>query len=88
MMVRENLGYIRNRFKIVLAEKETRDKRSYSYREICAITGIATSTLTDWAKGNAKYYAGDTLAALCHFLECKPGDLLEYIPPAETVTEA
>jgi DNA-binding Xre family transcriptional regulator len=71
-------GTIRNRFKIKLAEKETRDGRSYTYLAIQAATGIATSTLTDWAKGRTRYFSAETLAALCEFFECVPGDLLEY----------
>ncbi len=76
-------GTIRSRFKIALATKEVRDGRKYPYRDIEAATGIATSTLTDWAKGagKQKHIALDTLAALCAFLECTPADLLEYIPP-------
>jgi putative transcriptional regulator len=83
MMVKINLGSIRNRFKIVLAEKEVKDGRRYSYRDIQEITGVAASTLTDWAQGKARFIAVDTLAALCHFLECRPADLLEYLPPED-----
>jgi putative transcriptional regulator len=74
-------GTIRNRLRVVLAEKETRDGRRYTYREIEDLTGVSTSTLTDWAKGRVKQYAVVTLAALCQFLECVPADLLEYVPP-------
>lgn len=76
-------GTIRNRFKIALAEKETREGRRYTYLEIQAATGIATSTLTDWARGRTKYFSADTLAGLCAFLDCLPGDLLEYVPGGE-----
>lgn len=81
-MVKSNLGSIRNRFKIKLAEKETRDNARYTYRYISAVTGIAASTLTDWSNNRLRFVATDTLAALCSFLGCKPGDLLEYIPPS------
>ena len=84
-MVKDNQGLIRLRFRVVLAQKETRDGKSYSYEAIKHETGIATSTLTDWAKGRARFIAVDTLAALCKFLECQPGDLLEYLPPESHV---
>jgi putative transcriptional regulator len=87
MMVKENQGVIRNRLKVLIAQKEISDGRNYSYADIQAATGIAVSTLVDWAKGRAKYYAGDTLAALCNFFDCKPGDLLEYLAPSEVTTE-
>ena len=78
-----NPGQIRNRLKIEIAEKESRDGKRYTYRDIHTITGIATSTLSDWVKGGVRLLAVDTLAALCAFLECTPGDLLKYVPPVE-----
>lgn len=82
-MVKQNLGYIRNRFKVALAQKEIKDGRKYSYESIKEATGIAASTLTDWSSGKVRFIAVDTLAALCHFLECSPADLLEYVIPGE-----
>lgn len=80
-MVKRNSGTIRNRLKILIAQKEVRDERKYTYMDIQEATGVATSTLTDWSNGKARLISVDTLAALCTFLECVPGDLLEYIPP-------
>lgn len=80
-MAVENLGAVRNRLKILIAEKEISDGRNYSYADIQAATGVAVSTLVDWTRGRSRHYAGETIAALCHFFGCKPGDLLEYIPP-------
>ncbi len=68
------------RFKVLLAEKELRDGRKYTYSEVRDLTGVATSTLTDWARGDVKYVALSTLAALCVFFECGTADLLEFIP--------
>ena len=73
-------GQVLNRFRILLAEKEHRDRRKYSYMEIQARTGIAVSTLSYWATNKTKRYDADTIAALCEFLDCTPGDLLEYNP--------
>lgn len=77
-------GTIQNRFKVKLAEKEMADGRKYTYLDIQAETGIATSTLTDWAKNRTRYFSADTLAALCLFFGCQPGDLLAHIPPGAT----
>ncbi len=82
-MVKENQGFIRTLFKVALAKKEIRDGKSYSYVEIQQATGVATSTLTDWAKGRTKNISLGTLAALCAFLGCQPGDMLEYVPPVD-----
>lgn len=86
MMVKTNQGSIRNRFKVALAEKETRDGRRYTYADILAATGVSTSTLTDWAQGKLNKIALPTLAALCNFFECQPGDLLEYVPASESLS--
>ena len=83
MMVRKHIGAIRNRFKIALAEKEVKDGRRYTYRDIQELTGVSTSTLTDWAQGKVKNVAVDTLAALCFFFECQPSALLEYMAPSK-----
>ena len=88
MMVKENIGAVRNRLKVLIAQKEITDGRNYSYSDIQAATGVAVSTLVDWARGRSKYYAGDTLAALCFFFGCQPGDLLEYVPPVVSSEKA
>lgn len=80
-MVKGSPGTIRNRFRVLIAEKEHRDGRSIPYTEIQQLTGIATSTLSAWASQRVVRYDADTLAALCAYLECTPGDLLEYLPP-------
>jgi putative transcriptional regulator len=74
------MGKIINRFKILLAEKEVKDGRSYSYRAIQAATGIAASTLSALANNATTRYDAGTLAALCTFFSCQPGDLLIYEP--------
>jgi putative transcriptional regulator len=83
-MVKGTPGMIRNRFRILIAEKEHRDGRSIPYTEIQQATGIATSTLSAWASQRVVRYDADTLAALCAYLECTPGDLLEYLPASST----
>jgi putative transcriptional regulator len=74
------MGKIINRFKILLAEKEVKDGRSYSYRAIQEVTGIAASTLSALANNNTTRYDAGTLAALCDFFGCQPGALLVYEP--------
>ena len=76
-------GQIRNTLKVRIAEKELRDGKRYTYRMINEITKVATSTLSDWATGGVRLISADTLAALCAWLECQPGDLLQYVPPAQ-----
>ena len=63
-------GQVLNRFRILLAEKEYRDRQKYSYVEIQTRTGIAVSTLSNWATNKTKRYDAVTIAALCEFLDC------------------
>jgi len=73
-------GRIYTRFKILLAEKEVRDQRKYTYEDIKETIGIATSTLSAYAqnKESVKAYKKTTLAKLCTFFECEIADLIVY----------
>ena len=74
------MAKIRNRFKILLAQKESRDGRNYSYDDIYQATGISPTTITSYAKGRVARFDEVTLIKLCDFLECDLGDLLIYPP--------
>lgn len=78
-MVKSNSGRIRIRLRVLIAAKEHRDERKWSYTDINAATGVGTSTLTKWANDEAEYLDRGTLAALCKFFECGPGEVLEYV---------
>ena len=71
-------GIVYNRFKILVAEKETMEGKKYPYEKITQATGIAGSTLSAWATNSVKRYDADTIATLCDFLNCDLGDLLIY----------
>ena len=73
---------IRNRFKILLAEKETHDGRSYTYEQISAATGLSPTTITSYARGRVSRFDESTLVTLCDWLDCELSDLIEY-PPAK-----
>ncbi len=69
-----------SRFKILLAEKEARDRRNWSYIEIQALTGVGTHTLSGYAQNIVQRFDAVTLDALCKFVECQVGDLLTRVP--------
>lgn len=73
-----NFMTIYNRLKILIAEKEIREGRSLPYRVIFEETGIAKSTLTDYAKQRVTRFDASTLNTLCRYFDCQPGDLLVY----------
>ena len=72
------MAKVRNRFKILLAQKEARDNRSYTYEDIYNVTGVSPTTITNYAKGRVARFDSSTLTALCDWLECDLADLLVY----------
>jgi DNA-binding Xre family transcriptional regulator len=73
-------GRIYTRFKVLVAEKEIKDSRKYTYDDIKKATGIARSTLSAYAqnKSSVRAYKKATLAKLCIFFECDLGDLIVF----------
>ena len=63
-------------FKVLLAEKELRDGRKYTYRDIEQATGVNKNTIGLWIGGKVQRFDAPTLEALCTYLDCTVGDLL------------
>ena len=53
-------------------------KRKISSGELAEKIGITPANLSVLKTGKAKAIRFSTLMALCHELDCQPGDLLEY----------
>ena len=53
-------------------------KRTISGGELAEKIGITPANLSILKTGKAKAIRFSTLMALCHELECQPGDLLEF----------
>jgi putative transcriptional regulator len=68
---------IQNKFRVLLAKKEAQEGRTISLREIHETTEVPMYTLTGLMKNRAKVIAFDNLYALCQYLDCEVGDLLE-----------
>lgn len=67
---------VKSHFKVLLAEKELRERRTISLRKVVAETGVANSTVLRLANNTIKRVPLDELAVLCAYLECEVGDLL------------
>ena len=57
---------------VVMARRKVRSK------ELAAAIGITEANLSLLKSGKVKGVRFATLAAICGYLECQPGDLLEY----------
>ena len=53
-------------------------KRKISSGELAEKIGITPANLSVLKTGKAKAIRFSTLMALCHALDCQPGDLLEF----------
>jgi putative transcriptional regulator len=55
-------------------------KRKRRLNELSAYVGVSPQNLSILKTGKARAVRFSTLAAICRFLECQPGDILEYRP--------
>ena len=76
---------IYNRMKILIAQKEFKEKRKLTYRVIAEETGLSIGTITSYLTQRAGRFDAPTLEKLCNYFDCQPGDLLTYseTPPKE-----
>ncbi len=58
-------------------------KRKMSVTELAERVGITLPNISVLKNGKAKAIRITTLAKLCEALDCQPGDILEYKPPAD-----
>lgn len=57
---------------VMLARRKVRSK------ELAEAIGITESNLSLLKSGKVRGVRFATLAAICHYLDCKPGDILDY----------
>jgi len=57
----------------ILVERKVRSK------ELAAFVGITESNLSLLKSGHVRGVRFETLAKICSFLQCQPGDVLEFI---------
>lgn len=57
-------------------------ERRMTLTELSERVGLTLANLSILKTGKAKAIRFSTLEAICRELDCRPGDLLDYIPPA------
>lgn len=55
-------------------------RRKTSSKALAEAVGITAQNLSILKTGKAKAIRFSTLEAICRFLDCQPGDILEYVP--------
>lgn len=61
--------------------------RKVKSKDLAAHVGITDANLSLLKSGKVKGIRFETLAKICEYLECSPGDLLRYVPPVSESTE-
>lgn len=56
-------------------------KRKVKSRDLAEYVGITEANLSLLKQGKVKGVRFETLARICEYLQCQPGDLLVYVPP-------
>ena len=62
---------------VLLAERGIKSK------DLAEYIGITEANLSLLRQGKVKGMRFDTLAAICAYLHCTPGDLLKYVPDVD-----
>ncbi|HHX79974.1 MAG TPA: helix-turn-helix transcriptional regulator [Acholeplasmataceae bacterium] len=47
-------------------------------KELCELVGITEANMSILRSGKARAIRFETLAKICYYLNCEPGDLLKY----------
>ncbi len=71
---------VNNRFAILLAEKQVRERRNISLQEVEKETGISRQALYKWKNNTLDRYENRVINALCQYFNVSPGELFEYVP--------
>ncbi|MFN3232914.1 MAG: helix-turn-helix domain-containing protein [Alphaproteobacteria bacterium] len=55
-------------------------RRKVKSKDLAAHVGITEANLSLLKSGKVKGVRFETLAKICAYLDCQPGDILEYVP--------
>ena len=59
---------------------EILERRGMTLTELAEVVDVTVVNLSVLKNGRARAVRFSTLAALCHALDCQPGDLISYAP--------
>lgn len=63
-------------------------KRKVASKALAEAVGITAQNLSVLKTGKAKAIRFSTLEAICRFLDCQPGDILEYVAEESTTEKS
>lgn len=75
------------RVPIVMRLDRIMAERKVSSTELAKRVGTSTVNLSNIKNGHIRGMRFSTLEALCQVLNCKPGDIIDYVTPEEQLAE-
>ncbi len=75
---------IRFRLKELLADKEFKERRVITLKEVAAATGINRMTLSKIANHPGAVTVSDNIDKLCRYFSCRVEELMVYVPDEES----
>ncbi len=69
------MGHVVSRFRVLLAEKELRERRTISLRDVARDTGISIYTVSGFANNTLREVPLDAVSKLCRYFGITPGEL-------------
>ena len=70
---------IRIKFKQLLDDKAFKESKKITLNDVVDATGISRTTLSRIQNIPGYPVSLDAIDSLCKYLECQPGELLEYV---------
>jgi putative transcriptional regulator len=74
---------VNSHFRVLVAQKELREKRRIGIRVIVEECGASRSAVERLLNNTIKQVPLDDLASICDWLNCQPGDILKLEPIPE-----
>jgi DNA-binding Xre family transcriptional regulator len=71
---------VNSHFRVLVAQKELREKRRIGIRTIVQEAGASRSAVERLLNNSIKQVPLDDLASLCEWVPCEPGDILRLEP--------
>ena len=79
-MKRKSVGTPESGHQIVVRLDTLLAERSMTFTELAERVGMTLANMSVLKNGHAKAIRFNTLTAICRELDCKPGDVLDYVP--------
>jgi transcriptional regulator with XRE-family HTH domain len=69
-------GQLRNRLLFLMTEKERREGRNITYKEIADAVDISIGVISRWIKNDVERFDSPVVVKLCDYFGCELTDLL------------